>query len=151
MFGKKKKIAKGKKLEEKKGTTELKKINSPQTQPLMQQRAPQIQIVPIGEAIPIQYVENFFRYFINPALTEAKVEKKTAANLKDQRGVPLAWVFAIAIVFIAGGIAYMLVMGASSNSTCQQDLAAIARTNARVVNNPAASPPPENVGGTIIR
>jgi hypothetical protein len=76
----------------------------------------------VGETIKIQDIENFFKYNVNPALIEAKIEKSVAMQMRDNRGIPIKWVMMFAFVIIAVGIAYMLITGATSQSSCNADL-----------------------------
>lgn len=76
----------------------------------------------VGEFIRVQDVLGFFKYNLNPSFIEAKIEKATASNLKQSRVVPFMWVFAIAIIFIAGAIAYVLISGQSGCESCYNDL-----------------------------
>lgn len=149
MFGKKKRKMVGKKVEPKKDVNEIGPSVASQKTSI---KEPAVKMLMVGEAIPIQYIENFFKYFINPSLTEAKVEKKTAAALKNAGAVPFTWIFIIAVLLIAGAVAYSVVTGATSNSECQQKLGQIAAGNTKVVNNPAAGVQPNpNIGGTTIK
>lgn len=64
-----------------------------------------------GETLKLQDVENFFKYAINPSLIEAKIEKTTAAMIRKEGGLPLALIIAVAIVFVAGAVAFTIVQG----------------------------------------
>lgn len=76
----------------------------------------------VGEFIRVQDVLGFFKYNLNPSYIDAKIEKATASQLKSGRTVPFQWVMAIAIIFIAGAIAYVLISGQSGNTSCYNDL-----------------------------
>jgi hypothetical protein len=72
-----------------------------------------------GESLRLQDVENFFKYAINPSLIEAKIEKATAALMKERGGLPLPLIIAVAIVMVAGGIAYTMIANQYNSSDLQ--------------------------------
>ena len=76
----------------------------------------------VGETIKIQDIENFFKYNVNPALIESKIEKSIAMQMKDNRGIPIKWVMMFAFVLIGAGICYMIITGATAQSSCYADL-----------------------------
>lgn len=73
---------------------------------------------PPGESLRVQDVENFFKYTINPHLVETKIEKASAAMMKEKGGVPKELIFGIAIVMVCAGIAYSMI----NNQTAYADM-----------------------------
>lgn len=67
----------------------------------------------VGESMRLQDVENFFKRAINPGLIEAKIEKTTAALMKERGGLNTGLIIALAIVLVAGAVAYSMI---SNNS-----------------------------------
>jgi hypothetical protein len=94
-----------------------------------------------GETLSLQAVENFFKYTINPHLIETKIEKTTAAMMKERGGININLIFAIGVVVVCAGIGYSMISNQSQISdmtnkyiTCENSLAQKSET---VVNNPA--------------
>lgn len=100
----------------------------------------QARVTYIGEFMTIGAIDNFFKHFINPSLSEAKIEKATAAALSGQKQFPVQLVM-IAIFFMIGaGVAYMMISGALQNNSCYAQLQQCSGggrvTNAIPVSNP---------------
>lgn len=112
----------------------------------------------VGELMSVQDINNFFKHYINPALTEAKIERATAANLKGNRTVQMQWFAVIAIILIGAGICYTMISNSASNSQCIHDMTEMAKGNKGVVaatqpanNNPLSSLLPNQNTGTIVK
>ena len=105
----------------------------------------------IGETVTIQDINNFFKHFINPSLLEAKVEKATAAKLREARSVNMTIVLAVIMLMIGGGIAYMIISGSSTSATCQQELRSCYAGKAPVITAPLLPPTPTTTEGIIVK
>jgi len=117
------------------------------------QKQPETEKRIVGEYLSIHDVDGFFK-FVSGALLEAKVEKKTAAQLRNRTGINTGIILMIAILFIAGSIAYMIISSVSANNSCVNELAKIAQQNKRVVNvqqNTPPSPPISSGAGVGIK
>jgi len=97
----------------------------------------------IGEFLRIQDINGYFKYNINPSFIEAKVEKMVTSQMKGGKAVPIAWIMAFAVVFIAAGIAYVLISGQSGSSQCMADL-----KNCYATCAPAAQAAVRTAGGS---
>lgn len=78
----------------------------------------------IGECLRIQDVIGFFAYDLNPSYLDAKVEEKIAKLRKEQRAIPMGWIMMIAIIMIAGMVAYIGINGVLQGNTCNDKLLA---------------------------
>lgn len=91
----------------------------------------------IGEFLRIQDVVGFFKYDINPSYHDAVVEAEVAMVRKEQRTVPFQWIMMIAIIMIAGMVAYVGISGVVNNNQCNKDLLACHGVQ---TGNPTSSP-----------
>ena len=89
----------------------------------------------VGEAIRLQDVENFFKYAINPSLIEAKIEKTTAAQMRERGGLNTTVLISIgivaALIFVGGGLGYSFIQQSSMSqdwATCSAQLAVCHQT-----------------------
>lgn len=76
----------------------------------------------IGELLRVQDVMGFFKYNINPSFIEAKIEKEISSQMRGARTIPFMWITVIAILLIAGGVAYTMFANSSNNTQCLNDL-----------------------------
>ena len=86
----------------------------------------------VGETLKVQDIENFFKHFINPALTEAKIEKATAAQMKREGGFPTTPLIVLAAILLVGVIAYTMLSNNSKDERLIGNLATCASENAQL-------------------
>jgi hypothetical protein len=96
----------------------------------------------VGETLRLQDVVGMFLYNINPSFIESKIEKATASQLKKARTLEMAWVFAIAVILIAGAIAYMFISGQNQCNSCYRDLQNCALQGGKVIVQQATTSTP---------
>ena len=78
----------------------------------------------VGELLRIQDVVAFFKYDLNPAYLDAKIEAEISKILKTQRTVPFQWIAVIAVLILVSAVAYSIVSGVMAGGQCQSQLLA---------------------------
>jgi len=76
-----------------------------------------------GETLRIQDIINFFKYDVNPALMEAKLENRLAKERMDVRKFPIKFLLAVGPALIMITIAAMIIMGFINSQSSVQRLA----------------------------
>lgn len=100
----------------------------------------------IGECLSIQNVIGFFAYDLNPSYLDAKVEEKIAKLRKEQRAIPMGWIMMLAIIMIAGMVAYIGINGVLQSNTCNDRLLACTSNKAYT---PMATTPQGGIVGAV--
>ena len=95
----------------------------------------------IGETLRIQDITNFFKEDINPSYIDGIIEEEIAMVKKDLRGLPKDIILLIAIIMIAGMVAYVGISGVNNNNACQQQLMAC--------HGVSSGTPTSNPGGIV--
>lgn len=75
--------------------------------------------IPFHKTIKFHDIIGWFKYNINPNFLLSVVERKVAIEMKKQRSFPIGWITAMAVLFVAAGIAVMIIMQAFGNQPTQ--------------------------------
>lgn len=94
----------------------------------------------VGETLKLQAVENFFSHDINPGLIDAKIEKRTAAMIRERGGINTQMLIVVGLIIaalcIAGPMGYTMLKQHDQSKELAECEIKLSQKTQPVVTNP---------------